>query len=113
MTQQQTPPAMRALRATYDEARASRAAAESLSPLLTLLDPPAAEEGSPLDEVTDLLRAVLAAQQKTLAAIEALAARIDGQKPRRGFPRSFHDDAPEGRASRLSRPSAARHPPPA
>lgn len=79
---QTPPPAMRALRATYDEARASREAAQALSPLLSLLESPAAEEGSPLQEVTDLLRAVLTAQQKTLKAIEALAARIGAQTPR-------------------------------
>lgn len=79
---QSPPPAMRALRATYDEARASRAAAESLSPLLTLLDPAQPGEGSPLDEVTELLRAVLTAQERTLQAIEGLAARIDGRTPR-------------------------------
>ena len=81
MTQTQ-PPAMRALRATYDEAKAGRTAAEALTPLLTLLDPAQPGEGSPLDEVTDLLRAVLVAQERTLQAIEALAIRIDGRTPR-------------------------------
>jgi hypothetical protein len=77
MTQHQTPPAMRALKATYDEARAGREAAEALGPLLALLDPPEAGEGSPLQDVTDLLTAILNNQEATLKAIEALAARID------------------------------------
>lgn len=79
MTQQTQPPAMRALRATYDEAKAGRTAAEALSPLLSLLDPAQPGEGSPSDEVTELLRAVLTAQERTLQAIEGLAARIDGR----------------------------------
>lgn len=76
---QTPPPAMRALRATYDEARQGREAAQALTPLLSLLDPPAAGEGSPLDEVTDLLRTILTAQDRTLQAIEALAVRLDGE----------------------------------
>lgn len=79
---QKTPPAIRALKATYDEARAGRAAAESLTPLLTLLDPAQPGEGNPLQEVTDLLRTILTAQERTLAAIAGLAARIDGRTPR-------------------------------
>ena len=75
---QTPPPAMRALKATYDEARQGREAAQALTPLLSLLDPAQPGEGSPLDEVTELLRAVLTAQERTLAAIEALAARLDG-----------------------------------
>lgn len=82
MTQQTPPPAMRALRATYDEARAGREAAQALAPLLSLLDPPAPGEGSPLQEVTDLLAAICNTQQAILQAIEALAARLDGQAPR-------------------------------
>lgn len=75
-------PAMRALKATYDEARAGRAAAEALSPLLSLLEPARPGEGSPLDEVTELLATILRAQQATLTAIERLAARLDGQTAR-------------------------------
>ena len=82
MTQQTQPPAMRALRATYDEARAGRTAAEALSPLLSLLDPAQPGEGSPLDEVVDLLRTILTAQERTLTAIVALAARLDGSTRR-------------------------------
>lgn len=77
MTQHQTPPAMRALKATYDEARAGREAAEALGPLLSLLDPLEEVEGSPLDEVTDLLTAILKNQEATLKAVEALTARLD------------------------------------
>ena len=78
----QTPPAMKALKATYDEARQSRQAAEALAPLLALLDPPEGAEGSPLDEVTDLLRTILQAQERTLTALEAIAARRDGPRLR-------------------------------
>lgn len=77
MTQPPTPHAMRALKATYDEARGSREAAEALAPLLALLDPAQPGEGSPLDEVTELLTLILRTQQQTLAAIEALAQRLD------------------------------------
>lgn len=80
MTQTQ-PHAMRALKATYDQARQSREAAESLIPLLALLEPQP-YEGSPLDQVTDFLMAILNTQEKTLAAIEGLAARIEGQTRR-------------------------------
>ncbi|WP_246686798.1 hypothetical protein [Mesorhizobium sp. B2-4-19] len=73
----QQPPAMRALKATYDEARAGREAAEALGPLLALLEPPEAGEAGPLAEVTDLLTAILRNQESTLAAIEGLTARID------------------------------------
>jgi hypothetical protein len=68
---------MRALKATYDEARAGREAAEALGPLLSLLEPPEPGEASPLQEVTDLLTAILNNQEATLKAIEALAARLD------------------------------------
>jgi hypothetical protein len=68
---------MRALKATYDEARAGREAAEALGPLLALLEPPEPGEASPLQEVTDLLSAILSNQEMTLKAIEALAARVD------------------------------------
>jgi hypothetical protein len=72
---------MRALKATYDQARQGREVAESLTPLLALLEPqPGA--GSPLDEVMDLLQAILAAQEKTLNAIEALADRVGTATPR-------------------------------
>ncbi|WP_245521002.1 MULTISPECIES: hypothetical protein [unclassified Mesorhizobium] len=71
------PPAMRALKATFDEARQGREAAEALAPLLALLDPPEGAEGSPLDEVTALLATILRTQEKTLEAIERLTARID------------------------------------
>ncbi len=74
----QTPHAMKALRATYDEARGGREAAEALAPLLALLNPMEPGEGSPLDEVIDLLTTILRTQEATLAAIEVLAARIDG-----------------------------------
>ncbi len=78
MTQHQiTPPAIRALKATYDEARGSREAAEALRPLLSLLDPAEPVEGSPLQEMTDLLATILRTQEATLAAIEELAARLD------------------------------------
>jgi hypothetical protein len=78
MTQHQTPPpAIRALKATYDEARGSREAAEALRPLLSLLDPVEPGEGSPLQEVTDLLATILRTQEAMLAAIEALSTRLD------------------------------------
>lgn len=51
--------ATRALKATYEEARAGREAAEALSPLLIVLDPAQPGEGSPLQEVTDLLATIL------------------------------------------------------
>lgn len=75
-------PGMRALKATYDEARAGRTAAEALSPLLSLLEPVQPGEGSPLDEVMELLATILRAQHATLTAIEGLAARLDGRMPR-------------------------------
>lgn len=79
---QQTPPAMRALKATYTEARGSRQAAEALAPLLALLDAAEPGEGSPLAEVTELLQTILRTQQVTLQVIEALAARLEGQRQR-------------------------------
>lgn len=77
MTQSQTPPAMRALRATYDEARQGREAAQALVPLLALLDPAGPGEDGPLQEVTDLLQAILRTQEQTLRAMQALNARLD------------------------------------
>ncbi|NMG39758.1 hypothetical protein GRZ55_10940 [Chelativorans sp. ZYF759] len=71
------PPAMRALRATYDQARGSREAAEALRPLLSLLDPTQLGEGSALDEVTELLSTIVQTQLETLRAIEVLSDRLD------------------------------------
>ncbi len=82
MTTENPPIAMRALRATYEEARAGREAAQSLSPLLALLEPSQPGEESPLDEVTRLLATILRTQERTLAAVEALAARVEGRMPR-------------------------------
>ena len=81
MTDQQQS-AMRALRATYAEARGSREAAERLAPLLSLLEPPAEGEGSPLAELTGLLQTIVKTQQAILQAIETLAARLDAGRPR-------------------------------
>ncbi len=79
----QSPSAMRALQATFTEARGSRQAAEALAPLLALLDPAQPGEGSPLAEVTELLQTILHTQHLTLQAIEALAIRPDqGQRQR-------------------------------
>jgi len=69
--------AMRALKAVHTEARGGREAAERLAPLLSLLDPPEAGEGSPLDPVTELLEAIVRNQNATLAAIKLLNAKID------------------------------------
>lgn len=82
MTPKSPPPAMRALKATYDEARQGREAAQALSPLLALLDPAEPGEGSPLAEVTELLRTILATQERSLQAIEALAVRLNAGRQR-------------------------------
>ena len=71
-----TPPTMRALRATYDEARQGREAAQALAPLLALLDSSEPGESGPLQEVSDLLRTILLAQERTLTAIEVLAGQV-------------------------------------
>lgn len=70
------PPTMRALKATYDEAKGGREAAEQLKPLLALLEPPEAE-GGPLEEITVILTAILDGQAHTLHAIEALSRKLD------------------------------------
>ena len=77
MQEQPPPPAMRALKATYDQARGSREAAEALRPLLSLLDPTQPGEGSALDEVTELLSTIVRTQLETLRAIEVLSDRLD------------------------------------
>lgn len=68
---------MRALKATYDQARGSREAAEALRPLLSLLDPTQPGEGTALDELKELLATIVRTQLETLRAIEVLSDRLD------------------------------------
>lgn len=70
--------------AIYQQAQQARKAAEKLEPLLDLLKTPEDGDTSPIEQLQEILEAMLHGQRLMAQRIEDLHDKIDAQSTRRG-----------------------------